>query len=99
MATRSLTVKTRSLVPTIDGLWALIAVAVPTSGALLSRMMAIDLAYQIRAGEVMIDTRRVLDVDVFTFTAFGHPWLNQQWGAEVFFAAIYRAGGWAGIAF
>ena len=87
-----------TVVPTIDGLWALIAVAVPTAAAFAGRMMAIDLAYLIRAGSVMLDTHRVLDIDVFTFTAYGRPWLNQQWGADVLFALIYRAGGWTGIA-
>jgi xanthosine utilization system XapX-like protein len=76
----------------------LIAVAVPVAGAFVGRMMAIDLAYQIRAGSVMLETRRLLDVDTFTFTVGGLPWLNQQWGSEVVLAAIHRIGGWAAIA-
>jgi len=86
------------VVPTIDGLWALVAVAIPTAGAFAGRMMAIDLAYQVRAGAVMLETHRILDVDMFTYTVRGQPWVNQQWGAEVLLAAIYRLGGWAGIA-
>ncbi len=86
------------LIPTIDGLWALIAVIAPVAGAFASRIMAIDLAYQIRAGGVMLDTHRILDVDTFTYTVHGLPWLNQQWGSEVLLALIYRAGGWTGIA-
>jgi hypothetical protein len=85
-------------IPTIDGLWALIAVVLPVAGAFAARMMAIDLAYQIRAGGVMLDTRRLLDVDTFTYTVRGAAWLNQQWGAEVLLAAIHRAGGWTGVA-
>jgi hypothetical protein len=99
MSTRSVAVRRRLLVvPTIDGLWALVAVAIPTAGAFAGRMMAIDLAYQIRAGAVMLQTHRVLDVDMFTFTVRGQPWVNQQWGAEVLLAAIYHVGGWAGVA-
>ncbi len=85
-------------IPTIDGLWALIAVLLPVAGAFAARMMAIDLAYQIRAGGVMLDTHRLLDVDTFTYTVRGGTWLNQQWGAEVLLAAIHRAGGWSGVA-
>ncbi len=85
-------------IPTIDGLWALIAVVVPVMGAFVAKIMAIDLAYQIRAGGIMLDTHRLLDVDTFTFTVLGHPWLNQQWGSEVLLAGIYRAGGWGGTA-
>ena len=85
-------------IPTIDGVWALIAVLLPMAGAFASRMMAIDLAYQIRAGGVMLDSHRLLDTDTFTYTVQGEAWLNQQWGAEVLLAAIHRAGDWAGVA-
>lgn len=82
----------------MDGLWALVAVAVPVAGAFAGRIWVIDLAYQIRAGAMMLDTHRLLDVETFTFTMRGEPWLNQQWGAEILFALIYRIGGWGGIA-
>jgi len=85
-------------VPSIDWLWALLAVVLPVAGAFSGRIMAIDLAYQIRAGGIMLDTHRLLDVDVFTFTVAGRPWLNQQWGAEVLLRAIHAAGGWTGVA-
>lgn len=57
-------------------------------------MATIDLAYQIRAGEIMLDTGRVLETELFTFTARGQPWLNQQWGSQIVLASIFRAGGW-----
>jgi hypothetical protein len=46
----------------------------------------------------MLDTHHLLSTDLFTFTVAGQAWLNQQWAAEVFFAAVWRAGGWDGIA-
>jgi hypothetical protein len=99
MLARSFAVRRRVLaVPTMDGLWALVAVAAPTAGAFAGRIMAIDLAYQIRAGAIMLDTHRLLDVETFTFTMRGEPWLNQQWGAEILFALMYRIGGWGCIA-
>ena len=82
----------------MDGLWALAAVVAPLVAAFVGRIMAIDLGYQIRAGAIMLDTRQLLDIDTFTFTIDGQPWLNQQWGAEVLLALIYRSGGWGGIA-
>ena len=39
-----------------------------------------------------------LDTDTFTFTAFGDPWLNQQWGAQAILAAVFRVAGWTGLA-
>lgn len=86
------------LIPSIDGLWALVAILIPTAGAFAGRMMAIDLAYQIRAGATMLDSHQLLDIDTFTYTVGGDAWLNQQWGAQVLLAAIYRAGGWDGVA-
>jgi len=57
-------------------------------------MRAGDVAYQIRAGQIMLDTHSVLRTDPFTFTVVGRPWLNQQWADGVMFALLYGAGGW-----
>jgi hypothetical protein len=58
----------------------------------------IDLAYLVRAGQVMFDTNQVLRADVFTFTAWCEPWINQQWGAEVVVAGAFDVLGWLGLA-
>jgi xanthosine utilization system XapX-like protein len=84
--------------PSLDALWAALAIAIPVAATWLSRTQAVDLAYQVRAGGSMLDSHRLLTTDLFTFTVAGHSWLNQQWLAEVFFAAVWRAGGWNGIA-
>jgi hypothetical protein len=73
-------------------------VVLPAVVALRASMPTIDLAYQIRAGDIMLDTHHLLRTDLFTFTEFGHPWLNQQWGAQILLALLYRAGGWETIA-
>ena len=70
------------------------AVVLPAIVTLRSSMATIDLTYQIRAGELMLDTHHVLRTDPFTFTAFGHPWLDQQWGAQIVLAQIFRWGSW-----
>jgi len=82
---------------TMDRLWAFVAVAVPTVSILGAGISTIDLVYQVRAGDVMLHTRQLLDADTFSFTATGRPWLNQQWGAQVILAGVFRAGGWAGL--
>lgn len=82
---------------TIDHVWAFVALAVPVIGVLGASMSTIDLTYQVRAGEWMLRAHRLLDVDTFTLTVQGTPWLNQQWAAEVMLAALHRAGGWAGV--
>jgi hypothetical protein len=83
---------------TLPGLWAFLAVALPTVAGLEATIATNDLAYQIRTGTLMLHTHHLLRADTFTFTAFGRPWLDQQWGAQLLFDLVYRAGGWAGLA-
>jgi hypothetical protein len=78
--------------------WIVIVIATPLVDAFMSRMPTADLAYQIRAGDVMLRTHTLLRTDVFTFTVPGAPWLNQQWGAQLLLGATHRLGGWNAIA-
>lgn len=83
---------------TFPQLLAFVAVALPILAALRFAFSTIDLAYLIRAGETMIGTGEIAGRDSFTFTVAGHEWLNQQWGAEIVFALLYRAAGWEALA-
>src|SRR5713226_4368093 len=83
---------------TLDRVWALLALTVPFIAAAASRMATIDLAYQVRLGDLMIDAHHLVRTDTFTFTAAGRAWLDQQWGAQVLFAEAWRGGGWATVA-
>jgi hypothetical protein len=84
--------------PTVGTTWLFLAVAVPVALVLLSQTPAIDLAYQIRAGNMMLEERHVLASDAFSFTAHGQYWLNQQWGAQILLALAYRLVHWSGLA-
>jgi hypothetical protein len=72
----------------------LVACTLSGIAMLLPPLSTIDLAYLIRAGEIMLDTGEVLRVDPFGLATAGGPWLNQQWGSEVVLALVFRAGGW-----
>jgi hypothetical protein len=78
-------------------LWLFLAVALPVLAAVLAPMSSVDLAYQLRAGGEIIDTRAIPSVDTWTFTATGVPWVDQQWGAQVALGAVYRVTGWTGL--
>ncbi|MDP9242321.1 MAG: hypothetical protein M3O84_04005 [Actinomycetota bacterium] len=78
-------------------LWAFVAVALPVVASLGARLSAIDLAYQLRAGDAILATHSLPGVDSYTFTVGGRPWLDQQWGAQALLALFFRAGGWAGL--
>jgi hypothetical protein len=82
----------------ISHLWAIAAIVLPAGLATLQPMVAIDLAYVVRAGELMLAQGSVLRTGAMASWGLGSPWLNQQWGAELLFAAVFRAGGWLGLA-
>ena len=83
---------------TRDRLWTLLAILLPVLGATIAPMSTVDLAYQVRVGDLIRASGSVLTTDPLTFTAAGQAWLNQQWGASLLLSLGYSAGGWAGLA-
>src|SRR3990172_6149421 len=82
----------------LSQVWVAVAVAVPVLVVSATPLVAIDLAYHLRAGDLMMDGWRLLRVDSFTATASGLPWANQQWLAQVVLSLAFRGGGWLGLA-
>jgi hypothetical protein len=80
---------------TLDRVWGLLPVLIASATAMASRMVAIDLAYQVRAGDAILTTGHIPRVDTFTFSVPGDRWFDQQWGAQVLLALTHRLGGWA----
>jgi hypothetical protein len=78
----------------LDPLWLFLAVALPALAALIVPLPAVDLAYQVRTGDMILATGRIPSVDTFTFTVAGTPWVDQQWLAQVKLAAGFGLGGW-----
>ena len=79
-------------------LWAILAVLLPVLGSLLATISTVDLAYHLRAGTIVLDQHTLPAQDTFTFTAAGQPWFDQQWLAQVTFAALFGVGGWGVLA-
>lgn len=48
--------------------------------------------WHIKVGEIILD-RGMPRTDPFSYTLADHPWVPQQWGAEVLMALAHRAGG------
>jgi hypothetical protein len=59
---------------------------------------AIDLAYHVKAGELMVRSHELLRTDVFAWPTAGKPWLDQNWGAQLLLYGIWRLGGFPLIA-
>ncbi len=79
---------------TFDRLWVLLALGLPVLLALLVPMPAVDLAYQLRAGDDILRSGALPAVDTYTFTVAGTPWTDQQWLAQILLDVGYRLGGW-----
>ncbi len=82
----------------IAQLWAVAGVGLSAGLVSLQPLGAVDLAYLVRAGEVMIDRGGVLRTDVMLTWTLGKGWLNQQWGFELLVAIAFRGAGWLGLA-
>ena len=53
----------------------------------------VDTWWQLRAGEAMWQSHRLMLRDEFTYTVFGQPWPNHEWLTQVLFYGTYRLGG------
>ncbi|MFN8629663.1 MAG: hypothetical protein U0838_04875 [Chloroflexota bacterium] len=78
----------------LQRLWMAIAILLPPLVSLLVALPAVDLAYQVRTGEMILATGAIPRTDSFTFTVYGQPWLDQQWLSQVLLALGFRLGGW-----
>ncbi|MEX1333671.1 MAG: hypothetical protein AB1Z66_00045 [Candidatus Limnocylindrales bacterium] len=78
-------------------LLALMAVLLPAAASMLAVVLSTDIAFHLRSGAWMMEAGAVLDEELFTFTAAGESWLNQQWAASIVFAAVHDATGWLGL--
>jgi hypothetical protein len=56
-----------------------------------------DSWWHVTAGGWMLDHRRVLTADVFSYTFAGRPWHTHEWLAEGLGALAFRAAGWSGV--
>ncbi len=82
----------------IDLAWASLTFLLPMFVSLASHMGATDLAYHLRAGTDVL-AGNIPRIDTYTFTVYGTPWLDQQWGAQGVFALLFKAGGWPTLLF
>lgn len=57
----------------------------------------LDVWWQIRLGEVMVQTRSLVPSDVFSYTRMETPWPWKDWGTALLLYAVHAAGGIAGL--
>ena len=53
-----------------------------------------DMWWHLSAGQVMWQSKTILLTDIFSYTRFGHPWVNAFWISEIVFYLAYKLGGY-----
>lgn len=56
-----------------------------------------DTNWHVAAGRWILAHHGVPQIDPFSFTYAGKPWIAHEWGSEVVMAVAYLAAGWAGV--
>src|SRR5512133_2190212 len=80
---------------TMPRLWLVVVLGAIGVNGLARTPSAIDLAYHVRVGEMMVAEHTLPRIDAFAWTTAGRPWLDQNWGAELRVYGIGRLGGGA----
>jgi hypothetical protein len=98
-ATAATAAAKRTVAPSLaDVIFMLVAVIVPLIGHRSFFGSDGDLARHLRLGEWMLQERALLLADNFSFTRAGDPFLPFEWGSQVVFALVHRAGGLPAVA-
>jgi hypothetical protein len=57
-----------------------------------------DVSWHIAAGRWILEHHAIPRTDPFSFTAFGHPWIDTEWLAEIVYATAFKFLGYSGLA-
>jgi hypothetical protein len=78
---------------TMPRLWVVVVLGAIGVRQLAQLPGAVDLAYHLKVGQLMVVEHAVPRTDVLAWTTAGRPWLDQNWGAQLVLYGIWRLGG------
>jgi hypothetical protein len=78
---------------TMPRLWVVVVLGAIAVMELAQLPGAVDLAYHLKVGQLMVAEHAVPRTDVLAWTTAGRPWLDQNWGAQLVLYGIWRLGG------
>jgi hypothetical protein len=78
---------------TMPRLWLVVVLGAIGVMELAQLPSAVDLAYHLKAGQLMVAEHALPRTDALAWTTAGRPWLDQNWGAQVVLYGIWRLGG------
>src|SRR5215213_10036218 len=83
---------------TMPRLWVVVVLGAIGVRQLAQLPGAVDLAYHLKVGQLMVAEHAVPRTDVLAWTTAGRPWLDQNWGAQLVLYGIWRLGGFPLVA-
>jgi len=78
---------------TLPRLWLVVVLGAIGVMELAQVPSAVDLAYHLKVGELIVAERAVPRTNVLAWTTAGQHWLDQNWGAQLALYGIWRLGG------
>jgi hypothetical protein len=78
---------------TVPRLWLIVVLGAIGAMELGRTPGAVDLAYHLKAGQLMVAEHALPRTDMLAWTTAGRPWLDQNWGAQLVLYGIWRLGG------
>src|SRR5829696_5348989 len=78
---------------TMPRLWVVVVLGAIGVMELAQLPGAVDLAYHLKVGQLMVAEHAVARTDMLAWTTAGRPWLDQNWGAQLVLYGIWRLGG------
>lgn len=56
-----------------------------------------DVWWHLRTGQLILQNHGLFHTDPYSFTRYGHTWINHEWLSEVLMFGIYRLAGFGGL--
>ena len=56
-----------------------------------------DLGWHLRTGQLILATHQIPHADIYSYTAHGAPWVDQEWLWEAVMASVYAVAGVPGV--
>lgn len=77
---------------TIEHLWVLVVIGICFSYLCTQPIDQYDFWQHLKVGEIIFNTKKILDKDIFTFTIYGKHYIDMHWGVQLFYWLIYKIG-------
>jgi hypothetical protein len=56
-----------------------------------------DFWWHLKTGQLIVQTKTIPHVDIFSYTRLGKEWVTHEWLSEVFIYGVFRLSGFAGL--